>query len=87
MEETYSMVISTTTTTEAPPGLITKKWLCARFGLIRQDGSVYYHGLYSKVLTPEVIEQMGCTIEQIRDTRLRTFNRVQTLKLIEILGL
>lgn len=76
-----------TNATPPPPALITKKWLCIHFGLMRSGGSIYYEGLYKKVLTPEVIERMGCTPEEIRDSRLRTFNRLQTLKLIEILGL
>ncbi len=78
---------SSTGPSEAPPPLISKKWLAIRFGLMQRSGYIYYKGLYTKVLTPEVIAAMNCTTEEIKDSRLRVFTRQQTLQLIEILGL
>lgn len=71
---------------DAPP-LISKKWLACRFNLMSPAGSVDYKGLYRKVLTPDVIQEMGLTIEQVRRSDVRTFDRQQTIKLIEILSL
>lgn len=78
---------TTATYQEDIPPLITKKWLCIRFGLMRPGGTIYYRGLYEKVLTASVIAAMNSTEDEIRSARLRVFNREQTLKLIEILGL
>lgn len=78
---------ATTYHTEEVPMLISKKWLCIRFGLMRPGGTIYYRGLYEKVLTASVIAGMNCTEQEIRNARLRVFDREQTLKLIELLGL
>lgn len=72
---------------EQVPPLISKKWLCIRFGLMCPSGAIYYRGLYEKVLTASVIAGMNCTEQEIRNARLRVFDREQTLKLIELLGL
>lgn len=77
----------TTYRAEEVPMLISKKWLCIRFGLMRPDGTIYYRGLYEKVLTASVIAGMNCTEQEIRNARIRVFDRQQTLRLIELLGL
>lgn len=69
------------------PELITKKYLAARFGLIHPSGSIAYKRLYDKVLTPAVIAALNCTEQEIRNCRVKTFTRQQTLVLIQILGL
>lgn len=78
---------TTTTYQEHIPPLISKKWLCIRFGLMLPGGTINYRGLYKKVLTASVIAGMNSTQEEIRNAKLRVFDREQTLKLIEILGL
>lgn len=65
------------------PALISKKWLCVRFGIHGRA-----HGaLYKKVLTPDVIQQLGVEPEQIRNQRIRVFDAVTSNKLKEILSL
>lgn len=71
----------------AVPELITKKYLAARFGLIHPSGRITYKRLYEKVLTPSVIAALNCTEQEIRNCRVKTFTRQQTLVLIQILGL
>lgn len=72
---------------QAPPPLISKKWLCHRLKIIFPSGSPNYVQLYTKVLTPDVLERLGCSIEEIRRRDFKTFNRVQTCALIRILEL
>ncbi len=72
---------------EAPPPLITKKWLACRFNLMHDSGNIDYKKMYRKVLTPEVIQAMGSTVAEIRSNRLRTFTRQQTNILIKLLEL
>jgi hypothetical protein len=71
----------------APPPLITKKWLCVRFDLVQPSGRIYYERLYDYILTPEIIDCLGCTIDEIRNKSMKTFTRAQTLVLIDKLGL
>lgn len=72
---------------DEPPPLICKKWLCHRFGLINARGLPVYKRLYTQVLTLDVIQAIGSTPEAIRLPGMKTFNRVQTVALIKILGL
>ncbi len=72
---------------DPPPPLITKKWLACRFGLMHESGNIDYKKMYRKVLTPEVIRELGSTVEEIRCKNLRTFTRQQTNILIRILEL
>ena len=72
---------------EPPPPLITKKWLACRFDLMQESGHIDYKQLYTKVLTPEVIREMGSTVEEIRCKNLRKFTRQQTITLIRVLEL
>lgn len=76
-----------TTTYQAPPLLIDKKWLCVHFDLIYPSGRVNTRALYSKVLTPAVIRGMGMTVEQMRSPCLKRFDRQQTVLLIKLLAL
>lgn len=69
------------------PQLITKKYLCIRFGLMQPSGSISYKRLYDKVLTASVIAGLNCTEQEIRNCRVKTFTREQSMKLIELLGL
>lgn len=69
------------------PMLITKKWLCVHFDLVYPGGRVNSRALYSKVLTPAVIRSMGMSVEEMRSTALKTFDRQQTIQLIKLLDL
>lgn len=73
--------------TDQPPPLIDKKWLCKRFNLILPSGYINYKRLYDMVLTAEVIAALGATTDEIRNISFKTFNRQQTLILIDVLGL
>lgn len=82
MVEQYTQKLPSAAKTEVP-ALISKKWLCVRFGIHgRADGA-----LYKKVLTPDVIQQLGVEPEQIRNQRIRVFDAVTSNKLKEILSL
>lgn len=67
---------------EAPP-LLTKQWLCARFGLF---GSSRYRDLRKVVITDAVLQQLDLTPDQYADIRGR-FTRELSVRLIEILQL
>jgi hypothetical protein len=68
------------------PTLITKKWLCIRFGFFR-NGRCNYTSLYCKVLTASVIEKLGMQPDEIRRKGLKGFDRERTILLIQILDL
>lgn len=68
------------------PQLITKKWLCIRFGFFR-NGRCNYTSLYCKVLTPSVIEKLGMQPDEVRRKGLKGFDRERTILLIQILDL
>lgn len=68
------------------PQLITKKWLCVRFGFYR-NGRCNYTSLYCKVLTPSVIEKLGMEQAEVRRKGLKGFDRERTILLIQILDL
>lgn len=72
---------------EPAPAIITKKWLCARLGFQYPSGRFNYVRLYSEGLTPDVIRQLGLTIEKVRNRNVRSFDRVTSVKIIEILSL
>ncbi len=71
----------------APPPLICKKWLCTRFDLVYPSGRVNVRALYSKVLTPTVIQALGMSETEIRSPRIKMFDRQQTVILIKLLDL
>ena len=83
----FQTTIQTGSEHDPPPPLISKKWLCYRFGLVQPCGRPIYPALYTKVLTPAVIEAMGATVEQVRNRDVKTFTRQQTMVLINVLGL
>lgn len=64
----------------APP-LITKKWLCAYFGLRSNNTS----GIYRKILTDDVLQQLGLSISEVRNKKFKMFTAVQSRHLSEIL--
>lgn len=68
------------------PELITKKYLCYRFGLLAGQRP-NYPLLYSRVLTPDVLHQLGATEKEIRVRNFKTFTRTQSLILIKVLAL
>ena len=68
------------------PALITKKWLCIRFGFFR-NGRCNYTSLYCKVLTASVIEKLGMQPDEVRRKGLKGFDRERTILLIQILDL
>lgn len=68
------------------PQLITKKWLCVRFGFYR-NGRCNYNSLYCKVLTPSVIEKLGMEPGEVKRKGLKGFDRERTILLIQILDL
>ena len=68
------------------PQLITKKWLCIRFGFFR-NGRCNYTSLYCKVLTASVIEKLGMQPDEVRRKGLKGFDRERTILLIQILDL
>lgn len=72
---------------EPAPPLICKKWLCIRFDLVYPSGRVNVRALYSKVLTPAVIQGLGMSESEIRSNRLKMFDRQQTVLLIRLLDL
>lgn len=67
------------------PRLITKKSLCVYFGLVNARGRMNYHRLYLRVLTPEVIDALGMSAEQMRHPGMKEFDAVQSATLREIL--
>lgn len=70
------------------PLLLSKKWLAFHFGFYcRHSNRVYYDQLYNKVLTVSVLDQAGLKMEEIKRTTVRTFNREQSIALIQILHL
>jgi len=73
--------------TDQVPPLISKKWLCVHFGLTCPGGKPNTTSLYSKVLTPDVLEAVGLTETQVRCRQVRTFDRTTSRRLIEALGL
>lgn len=78
-------------TNQAPdfdaPLLISKKWLCWHFRLVHPGGKCNYPALYQWILTPDVLAAMGLSTDQVRRPEFKTFNRVQTVRLIELLAL
>jgi len=77
---------TTHTADTAPlPRLITKKSLCVYFGLVNARGRMNYHRLYLRVLTPEVIDALGMSAEQMRHPGMKEFDAVQSATLREIL--
>lgn len=73
--------------TDQVPPLLTKKWLCIHFGLTSQAGKPNTHGLYSKVLTADVLHAAGLTERDVRRRDVRTFDRTTSRRLVEALGL
>ena len=73
--------------TDQVPPLISKKWLCVHFGLTCPGGKANTSGLYSKVLTPDVLESIGLTEKEVRRQEVRTFDRTTSRLLIQALGL
>lgn len=71
---------------EGIPALISKKWLCSRFGLF-SGSTPAYQQLYKKVLTPEVLEAAGLEIENVRKISVRTFDAVTSDKIKRALSL
>lgn len=69
------------------PMLISKKWLCHHFDLVYPNGRCNIRGLYTHVLTPRVIREMGMTELEMRSQGLKTFDRQQTVMLIRLLQL
>ena len=55
--------------------------------MMSDRGNIDYKKMYRKVLTPEVIRELGSTVEEIRCKNLRTFSRQQTNILIRVLEL
>lgn len=68
------------------PTLISKKWLCFRFNLTT-SGRPNYQQLYKKVLTPEVLENSGLNITDIRNVSVRTFDALTSAKIKQALAL
>lgn len=77
------------TTPQAPevPLLLTKKYLCDRFGFLMPSGTRNYPGLYRKVLTPSVLDKLGVDAEVVRQKSFKTFDREQSILLTKILNL
>ena len=73
-------------TYQVPP-LISKKWLCVHFGLTCPGGKPNTSGLYSKVLTADVLAAVGLTEDEVRRRDVRTFDRTTSRRLIDALGL
>ena len=69
------------------PPLLSKKWLCIHFGLTCPGGKPNTIGLYSKVLTPDVLQLAGLTQQEVRRREVRTFDRTTSRLLIQALGL
>jgi len=63
------------------PNLITKKWLYCHFEISRS----HPNGLYRNILTSEVLEELGLSINQVRTPGFRVFSATQSRKLIQIL--
>lgn len=58
---------------ERSPFLLSKKWLCVHFGLFN-GLHCNYQQLYKKVLTPQVLDEAGLNVEDIRKSTVRTFD-------------
>lgn len=65
--------------------LLSKKDLCCYYNLINPQGNCNYDALYNLVLTDEVIQQMGLTVEQVRCRGKKIFTATETLRLKDIL--
>lgn len=87
----YQCVMSQNNRTEAAQAqttnfLLTKKELCVIFGLVSPAGRCNYPRLYTHVLTPDVLIQMGVSIEVIRSPKKRMFTAVESAHLRRILN-
>ena len=74
-------------TPDAPPPILTKKWLAFRFGCQYPAGNFNYKRLYRLVLTVEVLAEIGYTPESVKGPRVVEFDAVASRKLIKILDL
>jgi len=74
-------------TVQAPPRIISKKWLCATFGCQFPGGRFNYRRLYRVVLTEPVLVAAGLDPQQVRCTTFREFDAVASAKLREILSI
>jgi len=73
--------------TSEVPKLITKKWLYNYYDLERPGGRCRCDQLYKKVLTPEVLSQIGRTEQDVRRKDVKYFDAVTSRRLCEILGI
>ncbi len=74
-------------TAQAPPRIISKKWLCATFDCQFPGGRFNYRRLYRVVLTSQVLTAAGLDPQQVRRTTFREFDAVASAKLREILSI
>jgi hypothetical protein len=72
--------------TNQTPYLITKKWLCVRFGCYNSSGCNYKR-LYTCVLTDDVLLKIGLTPDLCKSKSFKTFTAVQSNLLKNILSL
>jgi hypothetical protein len=69
------------------PAIITKKWLADRMKCTTPSGEVNINRLYNYVLTPDVLAHLGLTVQQVRCKGFKCFDRVQSVRLVQILHL
>lgn len=74
-------------TNQAPPMLLTKKYLVERMGCLKPCGVANLTRFYKNVLTHEVLFQIGLSQRDVRRAGFTTFNREQSIKLTQILAL
>lgn len=65
---------------------LTKKWLALHFKCYA-GGRVNTRVFYTKILSPDVIEAAGLTLEEVRHPGCKTFTVTQSLQICKMLGL
>lgn len=73
--------------TPQPPAIITKKWLADRMECTTPSGEINIQRFYNYVLTPDVLAHLGLTVSQVRNKGFKCFDRVQSVRLVQILHL
>ncbi|MEZ4925560.1 MAG: hypothetical protein R3A50_04740 [Saprospiraceae bacterium] len=81
---TESRILEKTSNSAEIPALLSKKWLCCYFNL--WNGSrPNYKQLYKKVLTPEVLERVVLTQNQVKE--MKTFDALTSARLKQVLSI
>ena len=67
------------------PPLLSKKWLAVHFGCLKSDGTINRQKFRTHVLSAQVLELAGISIEKAYSVSTKTFNAIESMSLTKIL--